>query len=120
MRSEVEATLYEAVTAAPPPVITLPTGTVKIGKLKLHIASDGTRVTVWDKKSVSLSIAMFIVVWHLAANSGITISNRKLHDHMKHSGVLRREESPSWRTNIRSTIKRIKGKFKEIDPAFQE
>ena len=74
----------------------------------------------WVDIDVGLTIGEYNIVHLLASNVGRYLSYRALYDHMHYEGFIAGSGDDGYRTNVRSTIKRIRNKFREIDPTFTE
>jgi two-component system response regulator ChvI len=74
----------------------------------------------WDGRDVDLTLTEYNVVALLASNPGRFASYRQIYDRMHYEGFLAGCGEDGYRTNVRSSIKRIRHKFREIDSAFFE
>ncbi|WP_170920821.1 response regulator transcription factor [Enhydrobacter aerosaccus] len=91
--------------------------TLEYGKLQLKPRI--SRV-FWNGLDVNLTLTEFNVVRLLASNAGNHVSYRAVYDCMHHVGFIAGSGEHGYRTNVRSTIKRIRNKFRVIDPTFSE
>ncbi len=89
----------------------------RVGPLELR--SDINRA-LWRSQRVELSLTEFHVVSKLAAAGGADVSHRELYDVVKGEGFLAGQGAEGYRANVRSTIKRIRQKFKAVDPSFRQ
>jgi two-component system response regulator ChvI len=51
---------------------------------------------------------------------GRYVTYRAVYDRLRHEGFIARSGDEGYRANVRSAIKRIRNKFRECDPAFEE
>ena len=83
----------------------------------LHLAVDTSRAR-WQGKEVRLSYTEFRMVHCLASRAGADVGYRELYDMVHGKGFYAGHGTDGYRSNVRTFIKRIRRKFKEIDPAF--
>ena len=74
----------------------------------------------WDAVDVDLTVTEFNIVRLLASNVGNHVTYRAVYDCMHHVGFIAGSGEHGYRTNVRSSIKRIRNKFRLIDPEFAE
>jgi two-component system response regulator ChvI len=74
----------------------------------------------WDDKDVNLTLTEFNIVRLLASNAGNHVTYRAVYDCMHHEGFIAGSGEHGYRTNVRSSIKRIRSKFRDLDPEFTE
>jgi two-component system response regulator ChvI len=74
----------------------------------------------WDDMDVNLTLSEFNIVQLLAANIGNHVTYRAVYDCMHRAGFIAGSGENGYRTNVRSSIKRIRSKFKLIDRDFAE
>ena len=74
----------------------------------------------WDGADVGLTVTEFKIVYLLASNVGSFITYRRIYDCVHHAGFLAGSGEHGYRTNVRSTIRRIREKFKALCPDFDE
>jgi two-component system, OmpR family, response regulator ChvI len=74
----------------------------------------------WDDADVGLTLTEFKIVHLLAANVGSYVTYRSVYDCMHYVGFIAGSGENGYRTNVRSCIKRIRNKFRAIDPTFAE
>lgn len=74
----------------------------------------------WDQMDVGLTPGEYNIVHLLASNVGRCVTHRTIHDRLDHEGFIAGSGEHGYRANVRSAIKRIRGKFLECDPAFLE
>jgi two-component system response regulator ChvI len=74
----------------------------------------------WDDVDVNLTLMEFNIVRLLASNVGNHVTYRSVYDCMHHVGFIAGSGENGFRTNVRSSIKRIRNKFRLIDSDFAE
>jgi two-component system response regulator ChvI len=74
----------------------------------------------WDDADVNLTLTEFNIVRLLASNVGKHVTYRAVYDCMHHVGFIAGSGEHGYRTNVRSSIKRIRNKFRLIDSGFGE
>jgi len=74
----------------------------------------------WDETDLNLTVTEFKIVHALASNIGSYVSYRSVYDCMHYVGFIAGSGENGYRTNVRSCIKRIRNKFRAIDPEFSE
>jgi two-component system response regulator ChvI len=74
----------------------------------------------WDDADLNLTVTEFKIVHLLASNVGSFVSYRAVYDCMHYEGFIAGSGENGYRTNVRSCIKRIRNKFRAIDPDFAE
>ena len=74
----------------------------------------------WDDVDVGLTLTEFKIVHLLASNVGSYVTYRAVYDCMHYVGFIAGSGENGYRTNVRSCIKRIRNKFRSIDPSFSE
>jgi two-component system, OmpR family, response regulator ChvI len=72
----------------------------------------------WDDTDVNLTLTEFNIVRLLASSIGNHVTYRAVYDCMHHVGFIAGSGEHGYRTNVRSSIKRIRNKFRLIDPDF--
>ena len=73
-----------------------------------------------DEMDVNLTLTEFNIVRLLAFNVGNHVTYRAVYDCMHYVGFIAGSGENGYRTNVRSCIKRIRNKFRAIDPTFAE
>lgn len=89
----------------------------RIGALGLDAAS---RRAQWRGVAVDLTVGEFAMVEALAAKAGRDVSYRELYDAGRGKGFHGGAGEDGYRTNVRASIKRIREKFKAVDPDFEQ
>jgi two-component system, OmpR family, response regulator ChvI len=87
------------------------------GKLVLRPASHRA---YWNEVDVGLTVAEYNIVRLLVSNVGRYRSYRAIYDLQYYEGFVAGPGNHGYRTNVRATIKRIRRKFRELDPTFNE
>jgi len=89
---------------------------VTIGHLELNPTSCRA---VWKGRQVDLTVAEFAVVEHLARNAGQDVRYRDLYNAVRGPGFAAGFGSEGYRANVRSFVKRIRQKFRDLDDRFE-
>lgn len=74
----------------------------------------------WHGVDVGLTVTEFNIVRRLIDHAGDHVSYRMIYDCVHHSGFIAGSGEDGYRTNVRSSVKRIRNKFRAIDPGFME
>lgn len=72
----------------------------------------------WNGHEVSLTLREYAIVEHLAQHPGRDLQYRCLYDLVRGSGFSAGTGADGYQTNVRAFIKRIRRKFRDIDPNF--
>lgn len=112
---------------------------VLVKRLRLAVASSRTHRTIapapsvqhgrlalrpsvarayWEDKDLELTLTEFKIISLLVVQPGRFASYREIYDCMHYVGFLAGCGEDGFRINVRSCIKRIRNKFRAIDPAF--
>lgn len=83
--------------------------------LKPHVSR-----AYWDEVDVNLTLTEFNIVRLLASTVGAHVTYRAVYDCMHYAGFIAGSGEDGYRTNVRSSIKRIRNKFRAIDAEFAE
>jgi two-component system response regulator ChvI len=75
---------------------------------------------LWDDVDVNLTVGEFRVVHLLARNVGHYVDYRTIYDEMRYRGFISGNGENGFRANVRSAVKRIRRKFEQQDPHFDE
>lgn len=89
--------------------------TIRVGKLLVH--TDISRV-YWDQADLCLSLGEYRTIELLASNAGHHVTYRAVYDRMHYEGFMAGDGDDGYRANVRSAIKRIRNKFRALDPTF--
>lgn len=93
------------------------TDILRLGPLDIHFRINRAN---WDGQPVPLTTTEFRVVQLLASRAGEDVSYRAIYDVVHGRGFIAGDGSDGYRTNVRSMIKRIRQKFREVDDLFEE
>jgi two-component system, OmpR family, response regulator ChvI len=88
---------------------------VTCGNLTLH----GARAC-WKSVDLALTIGEYKIVELLASKPGHFFTYRAIYDRLRHEGFVAGEGPRGHWANVRSAIKRVRGKFRAFDLAFEE
>lgn len=89
---------------------------LNIGRLTLH--GDSKRAH-WDGREVDLTVSEFDIVHLLAGRAGRDVRFREIYDVVHGKGFWAGQGEDGYRTNVRTFIKRIRRKFRDVDPGFE-
>jgi two-component system response regulator ChvI len=90
---------------------------VVMGKLALYRAVSRA---AWDGVDLKLTAGEYNVVELLVLNVGNYLPHRAIYDVLRAPGFVPGDGPEGYRTNIRTTIKRARNKFRAVDPTFAE
>ncbi|MEQ8194658.1 MAG: response regulator transcription factor [Rhodospirillales bacterium] len=113
----VELSLAKKNETAAPPGAARPGGTLSIENLDLHLESSRA---YWKKKQLDVSLTEFKIIHHLAAHGGSDVRYRELYDLVHGKDFAAGVGDKGYRANVRTFIKRIRQKFRDIDPGFDQ
>ncbi|MEO0034668.1 MAG: hypothetical protein RLZZ501_691 [Pseudomonadota bacterium] len=88
---------------------------IVIGELILDSES---RRAFWRNRPVDLTVTEFALVLALAGKAGRDVGFRPLYDAGRGKGFHAGTGHDGYRVNVRAAIKRIRGKFRALDPDF--
>lgn len=91
--------------------------TLKIGDLDL--LQEDCRAQ-WRGKPVDLTLTEFKIINMLATRAGRDVSYREIYDLARGAGFIAGYGDVGYRSNVRAFIKRIRQKFRAIDPDFEQ
>ncbi|MCW0235862.1 MAG: response regulator transcription factor [Ferrovibrio sp.] len=74
----------------------------------------------WHGADVNLTVVEFNIVHLLVRNAGEYVTYRAIYDCVHHVGFIAGAGEDGYRTNVRSSIKRIRNKFRTVDDGFGE
>lgn len=86
---------------------------------KLALRPDVGRA-VWEGNDVDLTLTEFKIVYLLVSRGGEYVTYRSIYDCVHHVGFVAGSGEDGFRTNVRSSIKRIRNKFRDFDAGFSE
>ncbi len=98
-------------------VTNLPTEEIVRGHLTLR---PKVSRALWKNVDVGLTVTEFNIVHPLAMRAGEYMTYRAIYDCVHWSGFVAGSGDDGYRTNVRSSIKRIRGKFAAVDEGFAE
>ena len=84
------------------------------------VLKPGLSRAYWDDTDLDLTVSEFKIVHLLASNTGNYVTYPAVHECMPYAGVVTGRGENGYRTSIRACIKRIRNKFRSVDPAFAE
>jgi two-component system response regulator ChvI len=90
---------------------------LRCGALDLH--PELMRAT-WKGDDLDLTLTEFNIVYLLASQPGEYVSYRSVYDCVHHIGFIAGSGEHGFRTNVRSSIKRIRNKFRCVDSEFSD
>jgi two-component system response regulator ChvI len=74
----------------------------------------------WNGVDVGLTVSEYSIVHFLVSNVRNYLTYREIYDVQYYEGFVAGTGENGYRTNVRSTIKRLRRKFCRVDPAFSE
>jgi two-component system, OmpR family, response regulator ChvI len=86
---------------------------------KLLLKPEGSRAC-WNEVDVGLTLGEYNIVHMLASNAGSFVTYRTIYDRLHYEGFIAGNGKDGFRANVRTVIKRIRGKFRACDSAFDE
>ena len=69
---------------------------------------------------VGLTIGDYKITHLLASNAGRYVTYRAIYDRLTYEGFIAGSGADGHRGNVRSAIKRIRNKFRDFDPTFDQ
>jgi two-component system response regulator ChvI len=88
---------------------------IRLGKLELRF--DINRAS-WDERVLDLTLTEFKIVALLAMRTGEDVSYRELYDLVHGKDFIAGYGNEGFRANVRTFIKRIRKKFRDVDSDF--
>lgn len=85
------------------------------GKLRLDLKSHRAW---WEDAQVDLTLSEFGIVFALAKQPGTDVPYREIYDIVRGEGFIAGTGESGYRANVRSSIKRIRQKFRQLDEDF--
>ena len=86
-----------------------------LGRLMLRY---DTNRALWAEREVDLTLTEFRIVTLLAEKSGHDVGYREIYDLVHGKDFIAGHGSEGYRANVRTFIKRIRKKFRDVDPDF--
>ena len=83
----------------------------------LELRTDISRA-FWSEKQVDLTLTEFAIVLFLVTQQGGDVSYRQIYDIVRGKDFVAGYGPDGYRANVRSFIKRIRKKFRDVDEAF--
>jgi two-component system response regulator ChvI len=74
----------------------------------------------WKEVDVGLTVSEYDIVHFLASNAGRYLTYRAIYELRYYEGFIAGLGEQGYRTNVRSSIRRIRRKFCTLDPTFSE
>ena len=87
------------------------------GKLVLELSVSRA---YWDGGDLGLTVGEYNIVHLLVSNVGRYVTYRAIYDRLHYEGFIAGSGNDGYRANVRSAIKRIRNKFRDLDPTFAE
>lgn len=97
--------------------VKLDDGDLTRGRLRLHAK---VKRAYWDGVDVNLTVTEYSIVLRLAGDAGEYIGYRDLYDCVHRQGFVAGAGENGYRTNVRSSMRRIRDKFRAVDRDFEE
>ena len=82
-------------------------------KLKINRAT-------WGERPVELTLTEFKIVHMLVTKAGEDVAYRQIYDLVHGSGFLAGAGPEGFRANVRTFVKRIRQKFRDVDGDFDQ
>jgi two-component system response regulator ChvI len=86
---------------------------------KLVLRPDVSRA-YWRDADLGLTLGEYNIVHLLASKAGNFVTYRAVYDRLRHEGFIAGDGANGYRANVRSAIKRIRNKFRDFDPTFDQ
>lgn len=106
---------YKAPPAEEPDNTVEVAGPISSGKLTL---SPDIARAYWDGVDLDFTLGEFKVLHLLVTRAGEYVSYRSIYDCVHYTGFMAGNGEDGFRTNVRSSIKRIRNKFRQFDDGF--
>ena len=74
----------------------------------------------WNGTDLDLTIGEYRIIELLRSRPGRYVSYRAIYDRLRHKGFVAGLGPNGYRVNVRSAVKRIRNKFRALDPKFRE
>ncbi len=85
----------------------------------IHLRCDVNRA-YWKDSRIDLTLTEFRIVEYLVRRAGQDIRYRELYDIVHGAGFAAGEGEIGFRANVRAFVKRIRQKFRDVDPSFEQ
>ena len=86
-----------------------------LGRLMLRF---DTSRAIWAERTVDLTLTEFKILTLLAEKAGQDVGYREIYDLVHGKNFIAGHGSEGYRANVRTFIKRIRKKFRDVDPGF--
>jgi two-component system response regulator ChvI len=77
-----------------------------------------SRRALWRDTNIDLTLTEFNIVAYMIENASRDVSYREIYDIVHGEGFMAGEGEIGFRANVRAFIKRIRQKFRDVDPEF--
>jgi two-component system response regulator ChvI len=74
----------------------------------------------WKDADLGLTLGEYNILHLLASNVGRFVTYRAIYDRLHYEGFIAGSGADGYRVNVRSAIRRIRKKFRSIDPSFDK
>jgi two-component system response regulator ChvI len=88
---------------------------LRLGSLTLRF---DTNRAIWAGQTVDLTLTEFKILTLLAEKAGHDVGYREIYDLVHGKDFIAGHGSEGYRANVRTFIKRIRKKFRDVDPSF--
>ena len=85
----------------------------------LELRTDISRA-FWNGRALDLTVTEFAIVRFLVLRPGADVTYRQIYDLVRGKDFVAGYGPDGFRANVRSFIKRIRKKFKDVDPDFEQ
>jgi two-component system response regulator ChvI len=92
-----------------------PAPSLRLGPLALHF---DTNRAMWSGRPIDLTLTEFKILTLLAEKAGRDVGYREIYDLVHGKDFIAGHGSEGYRANVRTFIKRIRKKFRDVDPRF--
>src|SRR6201987_5519746 len=92
-----------------------PAPSLRLGQLMLRF---DTNRALWAERPVDLTLTEFKIVTLLVEKAGRDVGYREIYDLVHGKEFVAGQGSEGYRANVRTFIKRIRKKFRDVDPGF--
>ncbi|HJT42753.1 MAG TPA: response regulator transcription factor [Rhizomicrobium sp.] len=79
-----------------------------------------SRRALWHERNIDLTLTEFNIVAYLTEHAERDVSYREIYDIVHGEGFVAGDGEIGFRTNVRAFIKRIRQKFRDVDPHFSQ
>jgi two-component system response regulator ChvI len=90
---------------------------LRLGQLELRL---DTNRALWRGSAIDLTLTEFRMLSRLALKAGEDVSYRELYDLVHGKDFQAGSGAEGYRVNVRTFMKRIRKKLRDIDPSFEE